>query len=50
MNDFEEFLITLLKAVFNDYPYNKEKSKESFDIIKAQIKNDNKGDKNGLQN
>ncbi len=50
MNDFEKFLIALLKAVFNDYPYNKARSKKSFEIIKAQTKNDNIGDKNGLQN
>ena len=34
MDKFEVFLIALLKSVFKDYPYDEEKAKASFEVIK----------------
>lgn len=48
VNKFEAFLKALLKSVFKEYPYDKERAKTSFETIKNSNKQvgENNGDKN----
>ena len=47
MSKFEAFLITVLKAVFKDYQYNKEIAKNSFEKVKSGTTNTITGGNNG---
>jgi hypothetical protein len=48
MDRFDSFLKALLKALFRGYPYDEDKSKRSFEIIKnAKILNMEKGENDG---
>lgn len=48
MDRFDAFLKALMKVLFRDYPYDEEKSKRSFEIIKnAKTKNIGEGRNNG---
>lgn len=48
MKKFEAYLKALLKAVFKEYPYSKEKAKMSFEKVKIISKNIQKGEGNGI--
>lgn len=48
MDGFDAFLRALLKAIFGNYPFDEEKSKKSFEIIKnAQTLNKGTGENDG---
>jgi len=49
MSKFEAFLKAILQAVFKEYPYDKGKSKMSFEKVKYNMLNVDKGEKHGKQ-
>ena len=46
MNNYDDYIMALVKAVFEDYPYDGERAKATFEKIKSQI-NKKTGDDHG---